>query len=152
MPGGKEPNIRPKTILAGRVLGREVRAFNNFGGTRGLGPMTGLAAFGPNINVRVRQRSAASTFFYLFVDSAFLTDRCGLQVARDPRFGRNSELPGEDPFLNGQVAVGYMQGMREKDPAGHPLAVAYLKHFVSAPHLPLGVFCFVCRTGRRCGL
>ena len=75
-----------------------------------------------------------------------------MQVARDPRFGRNSELPGEDPFLNGQVAVGYMQGMREKDPAGHPLAVAYLKHFVSAPHLPLGVFCFVCRTGRRCGL
>lgn len=35
----------------GRVLGREVRAFNNFQGTRNLGPMTGLAAFGPNINV-----------------------------------------------------------------------------------------------------
>jgi beta-glucosidase len=55
----------------------------------------------------------------------------GDQVARDPRFGRNSELPGEDPYLNGQVAVGYMKGIRAKDPAGHPLAVAYLKHFTA---------------------
>eukprot|EP01043_Picozoa_sp_COSAG02_P006656 COSAG02_NODE_192_length_29942_cov_34.627228_5_plen_142_part_00 len=35
----------------GHVLGRELRAFNNAGGTRNLGPMTGLTAFGPNINV-----------------------------------------------------------------------------------------------------
>ena len=84
--------------VKGHVLGREIRAFNRFGGTRNLGPMTGLAAFGPNVN-----------------------------IARDPRFGRTSELPGEDPYLNGQVAVGYMQGIRQKDPAGHPLAVGYLK-------------------------
>jgi hypothetical protein len=37
--------------IKGQVLGRELRAFNNAGGTRNLGPMTGLAAFGPNINV-----------------------------------------------------------------------------------------------------
>jgi hypothetical protein len=48
----------------GQVLGREVRAFNNAQGTRNLGPMTGLAAFGPNIN-----------------------------VARDPRFGAYAWRP-----------------------------------------------------------
>jgi hypothetical protein len=86
----------------GRVLGRETRAFNNHGGTRGLGPLTGLAGFGPNIN-----------------------------VVRDPRFGRNSELPGEDPFLSGSYAVAMTRGMRETDARGHPMMVSYLKHFTA---------------------
>ena len=51
------------------------------------------------------------------------------QIARDPRFGRNSELPGECPFLNGEYATHYVAGMQQPDPHGHPLMLAYLKHF-----------------------
>ena len=44
----------------------------------------GLTGFGPNIN-----------------------------LARDPRFGRISELPSEDPFLAGSYAVQMVKGMQE---------------------------------------
>lgn len=86
----------------GTVLATELRAFNNHGGTRNLGPLTGLAAFGPNIN-----------------------------IVRDPRFGRNSELPGEDPFLSGSYAVEMVRAMQATDRHGHLKAVAYLKHFTA---------------------
>jgi hypothetical protein len=59
--------------LKGSVMGHEMRAFHNLAWHRGnAGDLLGLTGFGPNIN-----------------------------IARDPRFGRSSELPGEDPFLNG---------------------------------------------------
>lgn len=86
----------------GEVISTEVRAFHNHGGRRGLGKLTGVAAYGPNININ-----------------------------RDPRFGRNSELPGEDPFLSGSYAVEYVKGMQETDEAGYPRMVAYLKHFIA---------------------
>jgi beta-glucosidase len=86
----------------GDVISTEVRAFNNHGGTRGLGPYTGIAGFGPNIN-----------------------------VARDPRFGRNSELPGEDPFLSGSYAAAMTKGMNAVDAAGYPKMLSYLKHFTA---------------------
>lgn len=44
----------------------------------------GLSGFGPNIN-----------------------------LVKDPRYGRNSELPGEDPFLSGSYAVQYLRGMQQ---------------------------------------
>lgn len=47
----------------------------------------------------------------------------------DPRFGRTSELPGEDPLLNGMYAVNMLHGMQEKSPKGYMKMVAYLKHF-----------------------
>lgn len=50
----------------GEVISTELRAFANHGGKRGLGAEVGVMGFGPNIN-----------------------------IVRDPRFGRNSELPGE---------------------------------------------------------
>lgn len=52
-----------------------------------------------------------------------------INIARDPRFGRTSELPGEDPFLSGLYATMMVQGMQEKDSKGHPKMLAYLKHF-----------------------
>ena len=33
-----------------------------------------------------------------------------LNIARDPRYGRTSELPGEDPFLTGTYAVNMVRG------------------------------------------
>ena len=52
-------------------------------------------------------------------------------MARDPRFGRTSELPGEDPFLNGHYAAQMVGGMQEPDARGHPKMLAYLKHFTA---------------------
>jgi len=86
----------------GKVISTELRAFHNHGGIRNLGKQTGVNAFGPNIN-----------------------------IVRDPRFGRNSELPGEDPFLSGNYAAEMMQKMQEEDKAGYPRAVMYLKHFTA---------------------
>ena len=52
-----------------------MRAMNNLNWCRSgttCNELIGLSGFGPNIN-----------------------------IARDPRFGRISELPGEDPYLSG---------------------------------------------------
>ena len=100
--------------LKGSVLGSEIRAFNNLGwhrDTRGeVRDLIGLTGFGPNIN-----------------------------IARDPRFGRSSELPGEDPTLSGVYATEMVQGMQEEDAHGYPKMLAFLKHFTAystgRPHL-----------------
>eukprot|EP00299_Pterocystis_sp_00344_P008133 c2962_g1_i1.p1 GENE.c2962_g1_i1~~c2962_g1_i1.p1 ORF type:complete len:853 (-),score=180.57 c2962_g1_i1:68-2626(-) len=86
----------------GSVFGSEMRAFANFGWHRGDGGLIGLTGFGPNIN-----------------------------IARDPRFGRNSELPGEDPFLSGKVAAAMVRGMQTPDSHGYPKMLAFLKHFTA---------------------
>ena len=86
----------------GQVISTELRAFSNHGGKRGLGQHTGVMGFGPNIN-----------------------------VVRDPRFGRNSELPGEDPFLNGEYAKEFTLSMQHKDANGYPRMISYLKHFTA---------------------
>ena len=57
-----------------------------------------------------------------------------INIVRDPRFGRNSELPSEDPFLNGHYSVAMSGGFTERDAAGHPLALLYLKHFTACEH------------------
>merc|ERR1719498_1990534 len=80
-----------------------MRAFNNLGWHRhASGDKIALTGFGPNIN-----------------------------IARDPRFGRASELPGEDPFLNGHYAAEMVRGMQEEDSKGHPKMLAYLKHYTA---------------------
>lgn len=87
----------------GIVFGKELRAFNNLAWTRhASGDLVGLTGFGPNIN-----------------------------IARDPRFGRSSELPGEDPFHLGTYASEMVQGMQTKNTNGMPLMLAYLKHFTA---------------------
>ena len=95
----------------GDVLSTEMRAFANARWYRGTGagypghPSSkpahiGTSAFGPNLN-----------------------------MIRDPRYGRNSELPGEDPFHTGSYGVAFVTAMQTPDAAGHPRVSAYLKHF-----------------------
>ena len=64
----------------------------------------GLTGFGPNIN-----------------------------LVKDPRYGRNSELPGEDPFLSGSYAVEYLRGLQQvSNGTRHHLKVlAYVKHYTA---------------------
>lgn len=89
--------------MKGSVLGTELRAFHNIGWHRAnTGNKIGLTGFGPNLN-----------------------------IARDPRFGRVSELPGEDPFHSGIYGYEMVSGMQEPDARGHPKMLAYLKHFTA---------------------
>ena len=89
--------------MKGSVIGTEMRAFHNLAWHRGnTGNLIGLTGFGPNLN-----------------------------IARDPRFGRISELPGEDPYHSGTYGYHMIQGMQEKDENGHPKMLAYLKHFTA---------------------
>jgi beta-glucosidase len=63
-------------------------------------------------------------------------------LARDPRWGRNEESYGEDPFQTGTMAVAYVTGLEKGDPAvaeSHPqggisrywLAAPLMKHFLA---------------------
>eukprot|EP00658_Telonema_sp_P-2_P004662 TRINITY_DN11725_c0_g2_i2.p1 TRINITY_DN11725_c0_g2~~TRINITY_DN11725_c0_g2_i2.p1 ORF type:complete len:747 (-),score=170.82 TRINITY_DN11725_c0_g2_i2:277-2517(-) len=63
---------------------------------------TGLTGFGPNIN-----------------------------TLKDPRYGRNSELAGEDPFLSGEYATAYTRGMQQLSSQGHLKMLSYLKHYTA---------------------
>ena len=46
-----------------------------------------------------------------------------VNIVRDPRWGRAFESYGEDPYLSGQTAVGYIQGVQSQD------VMAEVKHY-----------------------
>ena len=68
-----------------------------------------------------------------------------LNMQRDPRWGRNQEVPGEDPMLTGQYAANFVQGLQglQSDVAlaknhgpidtkdGHLMISACCKHFLA---------------------
>ena len=51
-------------------------------------------------------------------------------LARDPRWGRTEEVYGEDPLLNGTMAVAFIKGLQGDDPK-YWQAAALLKHFLA---------------------
>ena len=51
-----------------------------------------------------------------------------VDLERDPRWGRNEEDYGEDPFLTGEMASSYVKGMQGEDP-NYICCAATLKHF-----------------------
>jgi len=51
-----------------------------------------------------------------------------VDIERDPRWGRNEEAYGEDPFLTGEMASGYVRGMQGENERYLRVA-ATLKHF-----------------------
>ncbi|HKV65878.1 MAG TPA: glycoside hydrolase family 3 N-terminal domain-containing protein, partial [Rhodanobacteraceae bacterium] len=84
----------------GTVVSTEARArFNAVGTNNGHGRYQGLTIWSPNIN-----------------------------IDRDPRWGRDQETYGEDPYLTGRLAVAFVRGIQGDDPA-HPRAIATPKHF-----------------------
>jgi len=52
-----------------------------------------------------------------------------ININRDPRWGRNMEVPGEDPYLTGQYGVAYTQGLQNGDDPRYLQAVVTLKHW-----------------------
>mmetsp|Transcript_23199 Transcript_23199/g.65835 ORF Transcript_23199/g.65835 Transcript_23199/m.65835 type:complete len:902 (+) Transcript_23199:68-2773(+) len=55
-----------------------------------------------------------------------------VNLAREPRWGRNIEVPGEDPYLTGEYAEQFVKGFQEapEDPY-HIQASACCKHYVA---------------------
>ncbi|KAJ5745605.1 hypothetical protein N7520_010787 [Penicillium odoratum] len=53
-----------------------------------------------------------------------------LDVVTDPRYGRVGETYGEDPYLNGEFGLKYVQTMQDKDENGFMKVAATIKHFV----------------------
>ncbi len=56
-----------------------------------------------------------------------------INMARDPRWGRDEENYGEDPYLAGQLAVQFVKGMQGEQTAENPYlkTVACAKHFAA---------------------
>lgn len=55
-----------------------------------------------------------------------------INLARDPRWGRNLECPGEDPYLTGQYAAQFVSGFQQgAESPDQLLASACCKHFVA---------------------
>merc|ERR1712232_462209 len=83
-----------------------MRAFNNLGWHRGTrdspNGLIGLSGYGPNVN-----------------------------LVRDPRWGRNSEVPGEDPYLSGQYAIQFVQGAQQGSDRRWMRMALGLKHFAA---------------------
>eukprot|EP01061_Rhynchopus_euleeides_P033067 TRINITY_DN551_c0_g2_i1.p1 TRINITY_DN551_c0_g2~~TRINITY_DN551_c0_g2_i1.p1 ORF type:complete len:785 (+),score=247.55 TRINITY_DN551_c0_g2_i1:81-2435(+) len=92
--------------LKGEVLATEFRALNNINWYRCVWAdqpnKVGLTGYGPNIN-----------------------------IMRDPRWGRNSEVPSEDPFLAGEYAVHYVRGGQEGEDMRYTKIAMSLKHFAA---------------------
>jgi len=53
-----------------------------------------------------------------------------VNMGRDPRWGRNDEAFGEDPFLAGKLAAAYVRGMQGYDPT-YLKAISTPKHFAA---------------------
>jgi beta-glucosidase len=53
-----------------------------------------------------------------------------INLFRDPRWGRGMETYGEDPYLTGQMAVGFIRGLQGDDLA-HPRTIATPKHMIA---------------------
>eukprot|EP00440_Ansanella_granifera_P058946 gb/GFBE01063890.1/.p1 GENE.gb/GFBE01063890.1/~~gb/GFBE01063890.1/.p1 ORF type:complete len:787 (+),score=165.40 gb/GFBE01063890.1/:1-2361(+) len=55
-----------------------------------------------------------------------------INLAREPRWGRNIETPGEDPYLTGEYATAFVQGFEQSpDDPHHIQASACCKHYAA---------------------
>ena len=88
------------TKTVGATSGYEARVYNARG-VSATGRGTGLVMRAPNVD-----------------------------LARDPRWGRTEESYGEDPYLIGELAKGYLAGLHGPDPR-YLLAASMLKHFMA---------------------
>jgi beta-D-xylosidase 4 len=89
----------------GRIIATEARALWVAGATEefprdGTAPHIGLDCWSPNIN-----------------------------IARDPRWGRNQEVPSEDPLLNGIFGTQYTLGIQGGDDSRFINVAVTLKHW-----------------------
>eukprot|EP01114_Cavostelium_apophysatum_P021552 TRINITY_DN755_c0_g1_i2.p1 TRINITY_DN755_c0_g1~~TRINITY_DN755_c0_g1_i2.p1 ORF type:complete len:740 (-),score=107.06 TRINITY_DN755_c0_g1_i2:56-2275(-) len=85
-----------------KAISDEARSLHNqLDVTTGQGPI-GLDFWAPNININ-----------------------------RDPRWGRNQEVPSEDPFITSQYVANFVKGMQEGDDTRYLKTVATCKHYAA---------------------
>lgn len=88
----------------GSIIGQELRALWLLGAEEYSSwsgrPHAGLDCWSPNINLN-----------------------------RDPRWGRNQEVPSEDPLVNGLFGTGYTQGIQQGSDPNYIQVVVTLKHW-----------------------
>ncbi|XP_046550181.1 probable beta-D-xylosidase 2 [Haliotis rubra] len=106
-----------------QATGEEVRAkFNNYTRHGIYGDRKGVSCFSPVIN-----------------------------IARDPRWGRNQETYGEDPYLSGVYAANFVKGLQGSDPR-YVRANAGCKHFNvhgGPENIPVSRFSFDSKVSER---
>ena len=54
-----------------------------------------------------------------------------VDIARDPRWGRIAESPGEDPYLASQLAAAYVRGFQGRNPVADDRMAACVKHYAA---------------------
>ncbi|KAH3743526.1 glycosyl hydrolase [Pelomyxa schiedti] len=54
-----------------------------------------------------------------------------INLMRDPRWGRNMEIPSEDPFLSGEYSVSFIQGLQEGNDPRYTKIAGTCKHFAA---------------------
>ncbi|KAJ1703933.1 hypothetical protein LUZ63_003712 [Rhynchospora breviuscula] len=54
-----------------------------------------------------------------------------MNLLRDPRWGRTLETPGEDPYLIGKYASGYVRGLQQLDDEDRLKVAACCKHYTA---------------------
>ncbi len=88
-------------------------------------PLGEAAAFDPDLWERTARAAATEAA----ADGIALTFAPMLDVARDPRWGRIAESPGEDPWLASRFAEAKMRGFQQGDLAQPQSVAATAKHF-----------------------
>jgi beta-glucosidase len=87
----------------------------------------------------VRQAAAVEGYEarYIFQTAKYANSRSGLVIrspnadlGRDPRWGRNEECYGEDPYFNGTMVTAFVKGLQGDNPK-YWQAASLLKHFLA---------------------
>ncbi|SJZ54022.1 glycoside hydrolase family 3 N-terminal domain-containing protein [Consotaella salsifontis] len=88
-------------------------------------PLGEAAAFDPDL----WEKTAAAAAAEAGADGLTMTFAPMIDVARDPRWGRIAEGPGEDPLVASRMAVAKVQGFQGKSLASVDRVAATAKHF-----------------------
>ncbi len=88
-------------------------------------PLAEAAAFAPEL----WQQTASAAATEAAAEGIALTFAPMLDVARDPRWGRIAESPGEDPFVGARFAEAKVRGFQQDDLAQGNAVAATAKHF-----------------------
>ena len=88
-------------------------------------PLAEAGVFDPQVWEATAHEAAKETA----ADGLVLTFAPMLDVSRDPRWGRTAEGPGEDPWLNVQIARAKVRGFQGTDLTSQESVAACAKHF-----------------------
>jgi len=88
-------------------------------------------AFGYELRAAFNTNRSANDFTNLKHRVGLATWSPTINIVRDPRWGRNVEVPSEDPYLTGQYAKAYTVGVQSGPSKKYPMAAVTLKHWLA---------------------